>query len=242
MKEQEFKLTNTDYIAIEKKDSNYINNKGAARYKEETFKESVEYYHLASAMGDDQATSNLGYCYLYGRGIEPNISLAVGYFRVAARFKNVEACYKLGDIYSSDKWGLKDAELSIYFYRLAASFILDDGWNQYSVMYCSKFINHPSLAFALGRELTSGENMTRDLETAFMFLKHAKRGYEKEIMNGATMYIPSLEGVISLLNDDIFDEIRDELNSRYNNYYTEDDEDGYEEYHEELEKEDDIEF
>ena len=147
MKKKQLKLTNTDFLAIEKGDRNYINNKGAKLYVEPTYKDAVEYYRLASAMGDKHATSNLGYCYLYGRGIEANLSFAIAYFKIAAIREDIDACYKLGDIYSSDKWGVKDSEMSVYYYRLAASFILEDEWNKNRVLWCgelrNKILNSP---------------------------------------------------------------------------------------------------
>ena len=69
-------------------------------------------------MGDMNAVSNLGYCYLYGRDIEQNTSLAIAYFKTAAENGVIDAMYKLGDIYSSDKWNVKDVELSLYYYNM----------------------------------------------------------------------------------------------------------------------------
>lgn len=78
------KLTRTDKEAIKMGNAGYILNKGAEAYRNEDYKEAIEYYHLASTMGSDIATSNLGYCYLYGRNIEANVDLAISYFELAA--------------------------------------------------------------------------------------------------------------------------------------------------------------
>lgn len=48
------------------------------------FENSVGYYQFASSMGNVQASSNLGYCHLYGRSVEPNRDLAITYFDLAA--------------------------------------------------------------------------------------------------------------------------------------------------------------
>ena len=134
-----FELTATDRTAVDRGDSNYINNKGAALYREGTYAQAVEYYRLAAAMGNIHAVSNLGYCYLYGRDTEPDTQLAIAYFKTAAAGGDVDAAYKLGDIYSRDKWGLKDPEMSVYYYRMAASFIIDTPWeNSYIITYCSR--------------------------------------------------------------------------------------------------------
>lgn len=78
------KLTRADKEAIKMGNAGYILNKGAEAYRNEDYKEAIEYYHLASTMGSDIATSNLGYCYLYGRNIEANVDLAISYFELAA--------------------------------------------------------------------------------------------------------------------------------------------------------------
>lgn len=237
MKKQ-IKITNTDYLAIEKKDCNYINNKGAALYKEDTYEQSVEYYRLAAAMGCTHSISNLGYCYLYGRGIKANLSLAIAYFKIAAKREDIDACYKLGDIYSSNKWGLKDDELAVYYYRLAASIILDD-WNKEEVLWCKRLEKYPSLSFALGRELLKGENMTRDLVLSYLFLKHAYEGYEEEIMNGSDMYKEVFNKVIDCLQDNAFDPIRDRLDKEFMEAYSEDD--FFDEFEDDEYEEDDFE-
>ena len=113
MSNETFMLTNADMNAVVLKDASYINRRGAKLYVEGNYRFAVEYYRLAAAMGDMNAVSNLGYCYLYGRDIEQNTSLAIAYFRTAAENGVIDAMYKLGDIYSSDKWNVKDVELSL---------------------------------------------------------------------------------------------------------------------------------
>ena len=220
MSENKFCLSSTDMTAIELDDSNYINNKGANRYLDENYAESAEYYRLAAAMGNSQAISNLGYCYLYGRSIEPNLSLAVAYFKVAAARKNVDAAYKLGDIYSRDKWGIKDPEMSVYYYRMAASYVVGSDWdNERHILWCDELLKYPSLCFALGRELTSGENMLKDVDSAYQFLRLAEKGYKAELANGAAMYQQSYNEVCSLLQDKVFNEVR----YKYDDFDEEDD-------------------
>ena len=47
-----FELTAADMTAVDLRDSNYINNKGANLYKSENYASAVEYYRLAAAMGN----------------------------------------------------------------------------------------------------------------------------------------------------------------------------------------------
>ncbi len=211
MEENKFNLTNADLNAIKNVDANYLNSKGAKLYKEENYKEAVEYYRLAAAMGSIEATSNLGYCYLYGRSIKQNLSLALAYFEMAAARENIDACYKLGDIYESDKWGVKDLELSMYYYRMAASFLIELDWDiPYIILDTRELQKYPSLCFALGRHLMPGGIMPTDLDQAYQFLKQAETGYEREIANGSHFYEKAYKGVVDCLLDDIFDDIRDE--------------------------------
>lgn len=202
-------LTAADMTAVELADSNYINNKGANLYTSETYGQSVEYYHLAAAMGNVDAISNLGYCYLYGREVKSDLSLAIAYFKTAAKHNNVDAAYKLGDIYGSNKWGILDKELSIYYYRIAASFIIDENWDEpFTILYTDELINYPSLCFALGRELSNGGYMHTNLDCAYQFLNHAKIGYERALQNGDKMYQKSYQNVLKLLDSEQFDKVK----------------------------------
>ncbi len=211
MEESKFKLTNADLNAIKNGDSNYLNSKGAKLYREDNYKEAVEYYRVAAALGNIDAVSNLGYCYLYGRSIKQNLSLALAYFEIAAVKENVEACYKLGDIYESDKWGVKDLELSIYYYRMAASFLIQLDWDiPYIIQDTRELQKYPSLCFALGRQLMPGGVMPTDLDEAYQFLKQAEIGYDREITNGSHFYKKAHNAVIDCLTDDIFDGIRED--------------------------------
>jgi len=223
-----FKLTATDNNAVLIGDSNYINNKGANLYRPGTYKEAVEYYRLGAAMGNVHSISNLGYCYLYGRDIDANLSLALAYFKIAALRKDVDAAYKLGDVYGSDKWGIKDKEMSIYYYRMAASYVLGTEWeNGAGVTYCDELQRYPSLCYALGRELSRSGDMYTDIERAYQFLKHAEKGYKIELENGNDMYEKAYNGVVELLNDPQFDEIREQYDVLFD-------------YRDEFEDEDDI--
>lgn len=208
-------LTNADMNAVVLKDAGYINRRGAKLYVEGNYRFAVEYYRLA-AMGDMNAVSNLGYCYLYGRDIEQNTSLAIAYFKTAAENGVIDAMYKLGDIYSSDKWNVKDVELSLYYYNIALFHLLGEGeWDVESIVYCEEFQRYPSLCYALGREMSRGGRMNTDIVIAYQLLKHAEKGYRKEIDNGAVMYESSYEGVKELLADSQFDGIR----KKYDAYF-----------------------
>ena len=218
--EKKFELTATDMIAIRDGANGYLTNKGATLYKEDTFSESVEYYRLAAAMGETHSISNLGYCYLYGRSIEPNTSLAIAYFTIAANQKDVDAAYKLGDIYGSDKWGVKDKELSIYYYSLAAELIIGNDWLRgENIIYQTQLQDFPSLAYAIARETFPGGSMSTNLKTSYQFLKHAEKGYEMALADGDTFYKDVYEGVKKMLKNEEYNIIREEIDKAFENYY-----------------------
>lgn len=219
-------LSETDKEAISLGDSNYINNKGAVFYGQENYKEAFEYYHLAVAMGNVQAISNLGYCYLYGRDIPQNIDLAVAYFKVAALKGSDYAAYKLGDIYESTEWNLKDDEKAVYYYRMAITYILgEDAENDERIIEHGELQYNPSLCFALGRALSPKGIMGTDIRKAYQFLLHARRGYEIAINNGDLFFEEKLKEVMKIISQNYFDEVRDEFDHRfYNTYYSKDDE------------------
>lgn len=203
-------LTPADFAALASKDDGYFNQKGARHYTMSNYTDAVQYYHIAAAMGNCDAISNLGYCYLYGRNMEQNTSLALAYFGIAASHGHIDALYKLGDIYSRDTWVTKDVELSTYYYLKAANFIVDQNWgtNPEVILAYTELQDYPSLCFALGRELLPNGTLFTNVEAAYLFLKHAEQGYQTFITNGQTMYEKSYKHVQELLAQSQFNDFR----------------------------------
>lgn len=222
MNNKKFELTAADFAALNDFDGDYFNAKGAKLYVQSNYSPAVEYYRLAAVMGNVHSVSNLGYCYLYGREIEQNLSLAIAYFKVAAARRDVDAAYKLGDIYGSDKWGIKDKEMSIYYYLMAADFVMGNGSEFNSgIILNDELQNYPSLCFALGREMSLNGDLKTDLDSAYQFLKQAEEGYRKELANGNNMYEKAYNNVLQFMTDSQFDEIRDEYDDFYDDEYDE---------------------
>ena len=219
---KKIELTPTDMAAIKEGVMGYLTNKGASLYNENTYYKSVEYYRLAAAMGEVHSISNLGYCYLYGRDIEANTSLAIAYFTIAAQKGDVDATYKLGDIYGSDKWGVKDKEMSNYYYNLAADLIIDSDWRRgYSIIWAENLQDYPSLCYAIARETFIGGSMPTNIKISYQFLKHAQIGYKSAIKNGDTMYKEPYNGVLELLKNKKYDSVRNKIDERFNEEYGE---------------------
>lgn len=209
MKEK-VKLTESDYKALEYKDSDYLLNKGAELYKEDTYYKAVEYFRLAASMGNDQAISNLGYCYLYGRDVEQNAELALFYFNLAAKKKNVDALYKLGDIHDSNKWGLENKDLAIYYYQKAMSYIFNYDYDVYDVDCSIELNRYPSLCFALAREYFIGGSLKTDLLMSYTLLLKAKEAYEQELEEGFEPYREPYNKVVKMLKNKEYDSIKEE--------------------------------
>ncbi len=190
------KLSKADFTAVENNDSDFLNNKGAKLYREENYQSAVEYYRLASSMGNLNALSNLAYCYMYARSIEKNMDLAMAYFRLAADRGSVDANYKLGSIYKNGEEGiLPDNELCLYYYVRALQLIGQNDLNP---------SDYPSLHFSVAKELMPGGLMAADLNAAYQFLKTAKEGYETALAEGSEFYREAYESVLDLLEDPVF--------------------------------------
>lgn len=204
-------LTKEDEVAIMESNDVLINAKGAEFYRDNNFESAVEYYRLGVAMGNTDSISNLGYCYLYGRSIPKDLSLAIAYFKIATELEHPEAAYKLGDIYGSDKWGVKDKEKSIYYYKLAVEFITGKDLDELeSAEAYHQFIDFPSLCFALGRELREGGSLKTNVRLSLHFLQYALAGYREQTFNGFNMYYKAANEVEKLLRDPQYEGLNDE--------------------------------
>lgn len=192
-------LTNTDHQAIQDKNSQYLLEKGAKYYANEDYAHAIAYYHLAASMGNMQAVSNLGYCYMYARSVPKNMSLALAYFQLSANAGVIDSLYKLGQIYQQGKDVPLDNEKAIYYYKQA----LDVINNNYQVSED----DYPSLYLTLAQAKMPDGILYTDLELAFEYLIIAISGYEKGVANGARFWMKPLEHAESLIKLPIFKEI-----------------------------------
>lgn len=194
-------ISKIDFNAIGQNDSDYFLNKGAELYNANKYNEAIEYYQISAAMKNHSAISNLGYCYLYGRGVDKDETKAVLYFTIAARQNDVDALYKLGTLYLSGKIVEKDSNVALYFLEKARNeAIIQDG----------DLDRYPSLCYTLANEYMKNLE-EHDCTEIFDLLNTAKYGYEFEIEeNEATYYQKYYEEVIKLIEDPMFDDIRDE--------------------------------
>lgn len=197
-------LTKADIFAIERGDYHFLNNKGAKYYANEDYASAIEYYRLAAAMGCTHSISNLGYCYMYARSIEKNIPLAMAYFKIAAQKNDIDAQYKLGNIYEKGVDSIeKDEELAVYYYTLAIQTIHES--------YDEEPERYPSLYLCVAKAHMPGGMMICSLKDAYQCLQIARRGFELEKAEGVKYHFKALEETLRLLDDPCFDCIREEM-------------------------------
>ena len=182
-----------------------LNRIGAQYYLHGDYENAIKFYEESIKHGGTVAKANLGYCNLYGRGMTPNVDKAMKLFEEAAEAGDIDATYKLADIYSKDKWGKKDEKRSIEYLRRAADKIDGKSIESFGVRYShySAYCDYPSLCLAIGKLLKDNDNM-RDYPTAQAFLQCAKEGYEYQIKHGAEFYKESLEETKKLLRSSCF--------------------------------------
>lgn len=197
-------LTKADLLAVESGDFDFLNNKGAMYYAEEDYESAIEYYRLAAAMGSVHAISNLGYCYMYARSIEKNMSLAMAYFKIAAQKNDVDAQYKLGNIYEKGAAGVEqDEEMAIYYYTMAIRTI-NGSYNEDPERY-------PSLYLSVAKAHMPGGMLFCSLKDAYLLLQIARRGFEIEKAEGVKYHLAALAETVRLMEDPCFDSIREEM-------------------------------
>ena len=195
---ENFKFTRKDWSLINNEESTTINNIGAAYYTKEDYKNAFPYYLVSALMGDDQALSNLGYCFMYGRYVEKNEEIAIALFTMAANRNNPEACYKLATIYRYNK----DYKNNL----LARKYIITAFNNIYDNYYYSQ---SPSLCLLAAREKINGDIFEKDLFGAYLLLLIAKDGYSQSLEEGFNPHEKQFNETIQLLEEPIFNECKE---------------------------------
>ena len=83
----------------------------------QSFKKAIEYNTMAADKGSKQALENLGYCYYYGRGGQPDYEKAYVYFIKGSQDGNLVSLYKLGDMYLNGYYVEKNPEEAYKIYE-----------------------------------------------------------------------------------------------------------------------------
>lgn len=81
--------------------------------------EAVEMYRICTENGDAEAAFNLGFCYLFGYGVQKDVALARSYFVFSSRIIP-EACYNLSVLYLHGEGVARDYRKAFEFMHDAA--------------------------------------------------------------------------------------------------------------------------
>lgn len=206
------KLTKSDKAAIQQQDSTYLLNKGIRYYYDQDYEVALEYFHLASSMGNSKAITSIGHCYMYGEGVPQEEDLAFAYYKVATELRDIDAFYQLGNIYSNGIGVEKDKELAIYYYENALAELLEDETLQ-------DHFKFPALFFELSKEKLPGGGMSENISTSYKYLLVANMGYQLAIDDGAFYFEKDLEEVKDKMNDPIYDDVRNSVKKQFKEEY-----------------------
>lgn len=200
--ESEDLLTEEDLEAISEGDHAYLNNVGAEYYSEGEYEKARIYYELASTLGSDIGSTNLGYIYMYGRSVPKDFSVALAFYKIGAKQGNIEALYKLGNLYQSGKGVEKDIDKAVKYYENALNIIE----NEEDI----NSLEYPSLYFTLAKEMMPNGILETDLKRAYEYLSLADEGYSIAIEEMGTNYYKNVaEETKKLLSNSLFDEFKE---------------------------------
>lgn len=103
--------------------------------------------------------------YMYGKGTDVDINESVKWFEKAAKQGNIDSCYQLGRIYSSEKYGITDIKKSDEYYKTALN-----GYIQ-----AEKENTNATIQYRIGLMYYNGLGTEKDIEKAGdWFLKSMK--------------------------------------------------------------------
>ena len=119
---------------------------------------------------------------------------------MAAKKGNIEAIYKLGNLYESGKCGIKDINLAMECYDKALLLIEEQGIDKKE---------YPSVYFTLAKEMMPNGNKEQDLSKAYKYLKIAVSGYKYLIeVEFANHYKKALAEAEKMLESEIFSDYK----------------------------------
>lgn len=206
------KLTRADKAAIQNGDSNYLLNKGIRYFHDQDYEVALDYYHLASSMGNGRAAGNIGYCYMYGKGVPAEVDLALSYFRIGMDSRDIDSYYKLGKIYCDGDVLEKDFELGVYYYESALAELLEN----YTL---EDQLNYPDLFYALSQEKLPEGRLGENLSASYKYLLIAELGYTIAVRDGAFYLETILEEVKEKKESELYQDIREGVSKEFEEEY-----------------------
>ncbi len=178
-------------IGIAAGDAGAMNDLGDQYYDghrgfEQSFSKAVELYKKAAANGDRQAQENLGYCYYYGRDMEPDYEKAFHYFALGAFDGHLISLYKIGDMYLNGYYVEKNEREAFEIYMRCLDTMTDEA--------------APKVAgpvyLRLGKMFLRGLGTEKKLESALICYQKAESYLYSMVLDGDVMYRNSLMAAI----------------------------------------------
>ncbi len=178
-------------IGIAAGDAGAMNDLGAQYYDghrgfEQSFSKAVELYKMAAANGDRQAQENLGYCYYYGRDMEPDYEKAFHYFALGAFDGHIVSLYKIGDMYLNGYYVEKNEREAFEIYMRCLDTMTDEA--------------APKVAgpvyLRLGKMFLRGLGTEKKLESALICYQKAESYLYSMVLDEDVMYRNSLMAAI----------------------------------------------
>ena len=176
---------------IDKGNAAAMNNLGSQYYDgnrgfEQSFSKAVELYKMAAENGDRQAQENLGYCYYYGRNMEPDYEKAFQYFAMGAFDGHLISLYKIGDMYLNGYYVRKNEKEAFIIYMHCVDIMTDEA---------APKVAGP-IYLRLGKMFLNGIGTEKNLSSALVCFQKAE-GYLYDMVKGGNyMYKKSLLGAI----------------------------------------------
>ncbi len=177
-------------INNEKTYENYFLNFFGEKYLEdgENKQKAFDYFKKGTELGDQYSTTNLGYCYENGIGIEKNEKEALKYYEKGAELGNVEACMNSAFFYENGKGTDRNEEKAIKYYETAAEHNNTEAMYELGKIYLNNkdfekakeyfkeataVDGHALSAFHLALCYENGKGEEKNLETAAKFYEIA---------------------------------------------------------------------
>lgn len=178
-------------MEIEGGNDDAMNTLGALYYDgkrgfEQSYEQAIRCYTMASELGNQLATENLGYCYYYGRAGEPDYEKAFHCFAQGAFAGQLVSLYKIGDMYRGGLYVRKnEVEAFRIYMRCVNSMEQQDELRVAGPVY-----------LRLGWMFLEGKGTPQDFKGALASFQRAEWFLYEMVESGETMYRKSLADAI----------------------------------------------
>lgn len=128
---------------------------GQCDMKYGNYEEGISWFQKAASQKEATAYSELGCCYMEGRGVAQNIKQALQYYRMSVECREPEGICRLAEYYMAQKYNEKAVAAAIKLYQLAAQ------------------LGNAEAQAKLGICFLKGEGVARNEKQAFHWLQKA---------------------------------------------------------------------